>query len=86
MDSSLLDYIFVFLFKMIRNMRIDDNQPELINEIICFTEAYSISKIRDVLSSTDARKKLYDSGIECARSGIEKITSVLEKLLHKADE
>ena len=87
MDSSLLDYIFVFLFKMIRNMRIDDNQHELINEIICFTEAYSISNIRDVLSSTDARKKLYDSGIECARAGIEKITSVFsEKLLHKADE
>jgi predicted acylesterase/phospholipase RssA len=86
-DSSLLDYIFVFLFKMIRNMRIDDNQPKLINEIICFTEAYSITNIRDVLSSTDARKKLYDNGFECARSGIEKITSVFsEKLLHKADE
>lgn len=79
MDSSLLDYIFVFLFKMIRNMRIDDNQPELINEIICFTEAYSISNIRDVLSSTDARKKLYENGIECARAG-------LEKLFHEANK
>lgn len=75
-DSTLLDYIFVFLFKMIRNMRIDDKQPELINEIICYTEAYSISNIRDVLSSSDTRKKLYENGIEYAKTGIDKINYV----------
>jgi len=87
-DSTLLDYIFVFLFKMIRNMRIDDKQPELINEIVCFTEAYSITNIRDVLSCSDARKKLYDNGIEYARTGIERIisSSESEKLIHETDE
>jgi predicted acylesterase/phospholipase RssA len=87
-DSTLLDYIFVFLFKMIRNMRIDDKQPELINEIVCFTEAYSITNIRGVLSSSDARKKLYENGIEYARTGIERIFSSnqSEELVHEANE
>ena len=87
-DSTLLDYIFVFLFKMIRNMRIDDKQPELINEIVCFTEAYSITNIRDVLSCSDARKKLYENGIEYARTGIERIlsSSESEKLVHETNE
>jgi predicted acylesterase/phospholipase RssA len=87
-DSTLLDYIFVFLFKMIRNMRIDDKQPELINEIVCFTEAYSITNIRDVLSCSDARKKLYENGIEYAKTGIERILSSSEsqKLVHEANE
>uniref|UniRef100_A0A6C0E5G8 PNPLA domain-containing protein n=1 Tax=viral metagenome TaxID=1070528 RepID=A0A6C0E5G8_9ZZZZ len=86
-DSTLLDYIFVFLFKMIRNMRIDDKQPELINEIVCFTEAYSITNIRGVLSSSDARKKLYENGIEYARTGIERISScLLDKLVHETNE
>lgn len=87
-DSTLLDYIFVFLFKMIRNMRIDDKQPELINEIVCFTEAYSITNIRGVLSSSDARKKLYENGIEYARTGIERIllSRESEKLVHEANE
>jgi hypothetical protein len=73
---------------MIRNMRIDDKQTEIINEIICFTEAYSITNIRDVLSCSDARKKLYDNGTEYARAAIEKIVSSnqSEKLFHEANE
>jgi predicted acylesterase/phospholipase RssA len=87
-ESTLIDYILVFLFKMIRNMRIDDKQTEIINEIICFTEAYSITNIRDVLSCSDARKKLYDNGTEYARAAIEKIVSSnqSEKLFHEANE
>ncbi len=87
-ESTLIDYILVFLFKMIRNMRIDDKQTEIINEIICFTESYSISNIRDVLSCSDARKKLYDNGTEYARAAIEKIvlSNQSEKLFHEANE
>lgn len=83
-DSSLFDYVFCFLFKVIRSLRIDNKQEEIPNEIVCITEAYTIKNIRDVLSSADARKKLYENGIEYARSHYEKLG--LEKLVHETNE
>jgi hypothetical protein len=63
-ESTLLDYILCFLFKVIHSLSTDHTQPPIKNEVLCDVSFLSIDVLRNALSSMDARKTLFQSGIE----------------------
>ena len=67
-DSTLIDYILCFLFKVIHSLSTDHIQPKLQNEIVCDVSFLSIDVFRSALSSFESRKKLFQSGVEHGRT------------------
>jgi NTE family protein len=65
-SSNLLEFTMGFLFKVIRSLGTDHLQPQIKYEINCKTELLSIEFMKSALTSIDTRKKLFESGIECA--------------------
>ena len=65
-ESTILDFILCFLFKVIQSMSLDKIQPAIKYEVLCCTNFLSIETIRTAISSTDVRKTLYQNGIDAA--------------------
>jgi predicted acylesterase/phospholipase RssA len=65
-DSTLLDFIMCFLFKVIYSLNTDYLQPSIKNEFLCKTDKMSIEMLKKSLSSIDVRKQLFNNGIEDA--------------------
>lgn len=65
--SNLLEFTMGFVFKIIRSLETDHLQPHIKHEIHCKTELLSIDFMKSALTSIDTRKKLFQSGIECAQ-------------------
>jgi predicted acylesterase/phospholipase RssA len=65
-ESTILDFILCFLFKVIQSMSMDRIQPSIKYEVLCCTNFLSIETIRNAMSSMDARRSLYQSGIDAA--------------------
>ena len=67
-NSTLLDFIMSFLFKLIHSISSSNTDQQIINyEVICNTNFLSISSLKLALSSIDVRKELYLSGTEFAK-------------------
>jgi predicted acylesterase/phospholipase RssA len=66
LESTILDFILCFLFKVIQSMSLDRIQPSIKYEVLCCTNFLSIETIRTAMSSMDARRTLYQSGIDAA--------------------
>ena len=64
LDSTLIDYILCFLFKVIHSLSTDHTQPKIQNEVVCDVSFLSIDVFRSALSSLESRKKLFQSGVE----------------------
>jgi predicted acylesterase/phospholipase RssA len=67
-DSTLLDFIMNFLFKVIRSLSTDNIQPKISNELCYNTDYLSIGVLKDALSSAQTRELLLKSGIDSAIS------------------
>ena len=65
-ESTLLDFIMCFVFKVIHSLSIDHTQPKIKNELVCNTSFLSIDVFRTAMSSIDTRKLLLQSGIDQA--------------------
>ena len=65
-ESTLLDFIMCFLFKVIHSLSIDHTQPKIKNELVCNISFLSIDVFRTAMSSIDTRKLLLQSGIDQA--------------------
>jgi predicted acylesterase/phospholipase RssA len=65
-ESTILDFILCFLFKVIQSMSVDRIQPSIKYEVLCCTNFLSIETIRTAMSSMDTRRSLYQSGIDAA--------------------
>lgn len=72
-DSTMLDFIMTFLFKLIGTMNTEHIQPNIKNEVTCDAEFLSIDVIKNALKSIDTRKELFESGIKSATKFLEKI-------------
>jgi len=73
-NSTLLDFIMSFLFKLIHSIGTSNKDPQTINyEVICNANFLSISSLKLALSSVDVRKELYSGGIEFAKLFISKL-------------
>ena len=66
-NSTMLDFLMSFVFKMIQNMDTGDKQTVIKNEIICKADFLSIDYLKTALYSMDVRKELFDSGIGFAK-------------------
>ena len=71
-NSTLLDFVMTFLFKLIYSFNTDHKQPKIKNEIICHSSLMSIHILKSAISSAEVRKELLESGIESAKLYIEK--------------
>ena len=66
-NSTMLDFLMSFVFKMIQNMDTGDKQIVIKNEIICKADFLSIEYLKTALYSMDVRRELFNSGIEFAK-------------------
>ena len=66
-NSTMLDFLMSFVFKMIQNMDTGGKQTVIKNEIICKAVFLSIDYLKTALYSIDVRKELFNSGIEFAK-------------------
>ena len=82
-ESTMLDFILCFLFKVIQSMSLDRIQPSIKYEVLCCTNFLSIETIRTALSSMDTRRTLYQSGIDAA---IKYLTPVVVSSDESSDE
>lgn len=72
-ESTLLDFIMCFLFKVIHSLSIDHTQPKIKNELVCNISFLSIDVFRTAMSSIDTRKLLLQSGIDQANMFLQNI-------------
>ena len=66
-NSTLLDFITSFLFKLIHNVSSNNTpQTSITYEVICNADFLTISTLKSALYSIETREKLYINGIESA--------------------
>jgi len=66
-NSTLLDFITSFLFKLIHSIGSNNSiQTSITYEVICNADFLTISTLKSALYSIETREKLYSSGIESA--------------------
>ena len=66
-ESTLLDFLMCFLFKVIYSLNTDSLQPSIKYEFLCKADRMSIEMLKDSLNSVDVRKTLFNNGIEDAK-------------------
>lgn len=71
-ESTMMDFIMTFFFKLIGTMNTEHIQPTIKNQVICDNEFLSIDVIKNTLKSIDARKELFESGIKSAIQFLER--------------
>ena len=69
-QSTLLDFIMNFLFKILDNFNSTNNQAKIPNELICNASIMSISILKSAIYSSEIRKELVECGIETAKDYI----------------
>jgi predicted acylesterase/phospholipase RssA len=72
-ESTLLDFIMFFLFKVIYSLNTDSLQPHIKHEFLCKTDKMNIQMLRTSLSSIDVRKELFNNGLEDAKIFLAKL-------------
>ena len=65
-ESTILDFMTTFLFTTISRFNTENEQQEIKNEVICDASCLSIDVLRTAVSSIDARRELFNSGIGTA--------------------
>lgn len=63
-DSTILEFLMVFLFKLIYSLSTDNKQPSIPNEVITDVTYLSMDSLKKAFTCSEERKKLYESGIE----------------------
>lgn len=72
-ESTLLDFIMFFLFKVIYSLNTDNLQPSIKYEFLCKTDKMNIEMLRTALSNIDVRKQLFNNGSDDAVSFLAKL-------------
>jgi NTE family protein len=77
-ESTILDYIMIFINKLIMNVDTEGKQRSVKHEILCKTEHIRLDTLKSALYSADFRKELLNSGIETARLFLSQLEKDLE--------
>ena len=72
MDSTLLDFIMNFLFKLLFSINTDNKQPKIPFEVICDTKHMSIEYLKKSLSNEEIRREIFNNGVISAEQFITK--------------
>ena len=75
-DSTLLDFLMCFFFKVIYSLNTDNHQPFIKNEFLCKADKMSVEMLKNSLSSVDVRKILFNNGIEDAKEFLAKLENM----------
>lgn len=68
-DSNIIDFLFSFVFKSIRNLSINaDDYPKIKNEIVCEANYMTIQTLKDAFCSQEIRKELFENGTKSAQN------------------
>ena len=67
-ESSLLDFLFNFLFKAVFSLSRLNKQPEIKNELLCDTTKLSFENFKSTLGNIEVRRDLFNVGIENAKT------------------
>jgi predicted acylesterase/phospholipase RssA len=73
-DSTLLDYIMTFLYKLIFQLNTEDKQTRIENEVLYSAQYLSFEYIKSVLSSSEIRKEFLQSGTQSATDFLTKVS------------
>jgi predicted acylesterase/phospholipase RssA len=71
-ESTLLDFILCFLFKVIHSLSIDHTQQAVKYEVVSRTNFLSLEVFRTALSMVETRKELHQQGISAGKEFLEK--------------
>jgi NTE family protein len=72
-ESTLLDFIMFFLFKVIYSLNTDGLQPSIKHEFLCKTDKMNIEMLKTSLNNMDVRKQIFNNGIEDATNFLAKL-------------
>lgn len=74
-DSTLLDFLMCFFFKILYSLNTENLQKIIKNEFICKADKMSVEIMKNSLYNMDVRKTLFDNGIEDAKEFLSKINN-----------
>ena len=77
-ESTILDYMLIFINKLIMNVDTEGKQKSVKYEILCKTEHIRLETLKSALYSADFRKELLNSGIETATHFLSKLKEEVE--------
>ena len=77
-DTTLLDYLFIFIFKALFSLNTDNLQPSIKYEVVCNADYLNINSLKNALSNIDIRKDLLNNGIESAIDFLSKLNTTLK--------
>ena len=79
-ESTILDFMTTFLFTTISRFNTENEQQEIKNEVICDASYLSIDVLRKAASSVDARRELFNRGIETATKFLSGLKDSVQEL------
>lgn len=71
-DSSIIDFIICFLYKLIFHLSEPIQEQLTCSEITCKSEFMTLAYLKSVLSSKDTRRAILEEGIEIAKEFLQK--------------
>jgi predicted acylesterase/phospholipase RssA len=87
-DSTLLDFLMCFFFKILYSLNTENLQKIIKNEFICKADKMSVEIMKNSLYNIDVRKTLFDNGIEDAKEFLSKLNNIdnLEETVKVIDD
>lgn len=79
-DSTLLDFLFSFLFKAVFSVSTYNTQPKIKNEVFCDTRYLNFDILKNALSNIEVRRNLFQNGREGAENFLSNLHDSIEKL------
>ena len=74
-DSSIIDYINLFLRKLIRNVNTEDDQKSIKYEVTYEAKRLTLEYLQEVLSSQEIRRELLHTGMDAAATFLRDMTA-----------
>lgn len=71
-DTSLIDYIFKFVCKLIYKLNPNEKNVSIDNEVICNCDLMNFMALKDAITSQTERTRLFNNGIEFAKTYLDK--------------
>jgi predicted acylesterase/phospholipase RssA len=72
-ESTLLQFLLIFLYKAIFSLSTDQIQPEIQYEVICDVSHLNFDILKEAANSSEMRKILFESGVNSGKSFLSKI-------------
>ena len=72
-DSTLLDFLLFFLFKILYSLSTDNLQPVIKYECLCKTDKMNVEMLKTSLNNMETRKQLFNLGVEDAKVFLTKL-------------